>query len=197
MRLAKEVGKTAAIEGTTEGVQEALDIFAEQLAGAPGGISDPKNVDRMLLAAAKGAAGGVGIGAPGAVVQAMRETPAKEPELPLNETKLAGSVGPGPAENLAAAMQKRKAQEAITEDEFQLLVQNGVLKDNPQTRASVKFAAPSTDPSLEEQTTAATTREAVQNDEVANAAMAQAALAQAQEANQRRQEQQVAEYQAK
>jgi hypothetical protein len=197
MRLAKEVGKTAAIEGTTEGVQEALDIIAEQVAGAPGGFSDPKNVDRMLLAAAKGAAGGVGIGAPGAVVQTMRETPAKEPELPLNETKLAGSVGPGPAENLAAAMQKRKAQEAITEDEFQLLVQNGVLKDNPQTRASVKFAAPTTDAALEEQTNAATAREAIQNDEVTNAAMAQAALAQAQEANQRRQEQQVAEFQAR
>jgi hypothetical protein len=197
MRLAKEVGKTAAIEGTTEGVQEALDIIAEQVAGAPGGFSDPKNVDRMLLAAAKGAAGGVGIGAPGALVQTMRETPAKEPNYTLKETDKAGSVGAGPAEVLAAVMQKRKAQEAITEDEFQLLVQNGVLKDNPQTRASVKFAAPTTDAALEEQTNAATAREAIQNDEVTNAAMAQAALAQAQEANQRRQEQQIAEFQAR
>ena len=197
LRLAKEIGKTAATESGTEAVQESIDIIAEQLAGAPGGFSNPKNVDRLLMAAAKGGIGGVALGAPGAVVQTMRETPAKEPELPLNETKLAGSVGPGPAENLAAAMQKRKAQEAITEDEFQLLVQNGVLKDNPQTRASVKFAAPTIDPALEEQTNAATTREAVQNDEVAQAAVAQAALQQAQAANQRRQEQQVAEYQAK
>jgi ribosomal protein S25 len=215
LRLAKEIGKTAAAESITEPIQEATDIIAEQLAGAPGGLSDPKNVDRLLMAAAKGGIGGAAIGTPGALVQTMRETPAKEPELPLNETKKAGSVGPGPAENLAAAMQKRKAQEAITEDEFQLLVQNGVLKDNPQTRASVKFAAPSTDPSLEEQTNAATTREAVQNDEVANAALAQAALqqaqqqnqqndqvrqdalAQAQAANEQRQARDIAEYQGK
>jgi hypothetical protein len=215
LRLAKEVGKTAVTESGTEALQEATDIIAEQLAGAPGGLSDPKNVDRLLMAAAKGGIGGTVIGAPGALAQTVRETSAKEPELPLNETKKVGSVGPGPAENLAAAMQKRKAQEAITEDEFQLLVQNGVLKDNPQTRASVKFAAPSTDPSLEEQTNAATTREAVQNDEVVNAALAQAslqqaqqqnqqndqvrqnALAQAQAANQRRQEQQAAEFQAR
>lgn len=183
MRLAKEVGKTAATEGATEGVQEALDIFAEQLAGAPGGLSDPKNVDRLLLAAAKGAAGGVGIGAPGAAVQALRETPAKAPDYTLKETDKAGSVGAGPAEVLAAVMQKRKAQEAITEDEFQLLVQNGVLKDNPQTRASVKFAAPTIDPSLEEQTNAATAQEAVQNDEVAKAAATQAALQQQQQQN--------------
>jgi hypothetical protein len=191
MRLAKEVGKTAATEGTTEGVQEALDIFAEHLAGAPGGLSDPKNVDRMLLAAAKGAAGGVGIGAPGALIQTMRETPAKAPDYTLKETDKAGSVGAGPAEVLAAVMQKRKAQEAITEDEFQLLVQNGVLKDNPQTRASVKFAAPTTDAALEEQTNAATAREALQNDEVANAALAQAALQQAQQQNQQQQNDQV------
>ena len=215
LRLAKEVGKTAVTESGTEALQEATDIIAEQLAGAPGGLSDPKNVDRLLMAAAKGGIGGTVIGAPGALAQTVRETSAKEPELPLNETKKVGSVGPGPAENLAAAMQKRKAKEAITEDEFQLLVQNGVLKDNPQTRASVKFAAPSTDPSLEEQTNAATASEAIQNDEVVNAALAQAslqqaqqqnqqndqvrqdALAQAQAANQRRQEQQAAEFQAK
>jgi hypothetical protein len=214
-RLAKEIGKTAATESGTEVLQESIDIIAEQLAGAPGGFSDPKNVDRLLMAAAKGGIGGAAIGAPGAVIQTMRETAAKEPELPLNETKLAGSVGPGPAENLAAAMQKRKAQEAITEDEFQLLVQNGVLKDNPQTRASVKFAAPTIDPALEEQTNAATAEEAVQNDEVAQAAAAQAslqqqqqqnqqndqvredALAQAQAANEQRQAREVAEYQAK
>ena len=215
LRLAKEISKTAATESTTEAVQESVDIIAEQLAGAPGGFSDPKNVDRLLTAAAKGAAAGTVIGTPGAVVQAMRETPAKQPELPLNETKLAGSVGPGPAENLAAAMQKRKAKEAITEDEFQLLVQNGVLKDNPQTRASVKFAAPSTNPSLEEQTNAATANEALQADQVAQAAAAQAslqqqqqqnqqndqvrqdALAQAQAANEQRQAREVAAYQAK
>ena len=197
LRLAKEIGKTGLIESGTEAVQESVDIIAEQLAGAPGGFSDPKNVDRLLTAAAKGAAAGTAIGAPGALVQTMRETPAKEPELPLNETKLAGSVGPGPAENLAAAMQKRKAQEAITEDEFQLLVQNGIFKDNPQTRASVKFAAPTTDAALEDQTNAATAKEAIQNDEVANAALAQAALTQAQEANQRRQDQEVAAFQAR
>jgi len=197
LRLAKEIGKTGLTESGTEAVQESIDIIAEQLAGAPGGFSDPKNVDRLLTAAAKGAAAGTAIGAPGALVQTMRETPSKAPDYTLKETDKAGSVGAGPAEVLAAVMQKRKAQEAITEDEFQLLVQNGVLKDNPQTRASVKFAAPTTDAALEKQTNAATAREAIQNDEVTNAAIAQAALAQAQEANQRRQEQQVAEYQGK
>jgi hypothetical protein len=165
LRLAKEIGKTAATESGTEVLQEATDIIAEQLAGAPGGFSNPKNVDRLLMAAAKGGIGGAAIGAPGAVVQTMRETPAKEPELPLNETKKAGSVGPGPAENLAAAMQKRKAQEAITEDEFQLLVQNGVLKDNPQTRASVKFAAPTVDA---DQAAAAATLDTLQQQQQQN-----------------------------
>jgi len=188
LRLAKEIGKTAATESTTEAVQESLDIIAEQLAGAPGGLSDPKNVDRMLLAAAKGAAGGVGIGAPGAVVQAMRETPAKQPEYSLDETKQAGSVGPGPAENLAAAMAKLKSQEGITEDEFNLLVENKVL--SPESRASVKFAAPRIDPSLEEQTNAATLEEAAQADQVAQAAAAQAALQQQQQQNQQAQQQQ-------
>jgi len=188
LRLAKEVGKTAVTESGTEALQESIDIIAEQLAGAPGGFSDPKNVDRLLMAAAKGGIGGAVIGAPGAVVQTMRETPAKEPEYTLNETKLAGSVGPGPAENLAAVMQKRKAQEAITEDEFQLLVQNGVLKDNPQTRASVKIAVPRTDPSLEEETDTATANEAVQADQVAQAAAAQAALQQQQQQNQQAQQ---------
>ena len=79
LRLAKEISKTAATESTTEAVQESVDIIAEQLAGAPGGFSDPKNVDRLLTAAAKGAAAGTVIGTPGALVQTMRETPAKQP----------------------------------------------------------------------------------------------------------------------
>jgi hypothetical protein len=168
LRLAKEIGKTAATESGTETIQESIDIIAEQLAGAPGGFSNPKNVDRLLMAAAKGGIGGAAIGAPGALVQTMRETPAKEPELPLNETKLAGSVGPGPAENLAAAMQKRKAQEPITEDEFQLLVQNGIFKDNPQTRASVKFAAPTTAAPPEDQINAAATLGTLQQQQQQN-----------------------------
>jgi hypothetical protein len=195
LRLAKEIGKTAATEGVTEGVQEALDIFAEQLSGAPGGFSDPKNVDRMLLAAAKGAAGGLGISGPGAVVQTMRETPAKQPEYSLDETKQAGSVGPGPAENLAAAMVKLKGTEGITEDEFNLLVENKVL--TPESRASVKFAAPRIDPSLEEQTNQATLEEAAQADQVAQAAAMQAGLQQQQQQNQQQQAQEAADLQAK
>jgi hypothetical protein len=200
LRLAKEVGKTALTESTTEAIQEATDIIAAQLAGAPGGFFDPKNVDRLLMAAAKGGIGGAAIGAPGALVQTMRETPAKEPELPLNETKQAGSVGPGPAENLAAAMQKRKAQEPITEDEFQLLVQNGVLKDNPQTRASVKFAAPTTAAPPEDQTNAAATLGTLQQQQQQNQQndqVRQDALAQAQAANEQRQAREAAAYQAK
>jgi hypothetical protein len=220
LRLAKEIGKTALTESTTETLQEATDIIAEQLAGAPGGLSDPKNVDRLLMAAAKGGIGGTVIGAPSAVVQTARDTTAKEPEYSLSETKKADSVGPGPAENLAAAMAKLKSKEGITEDEFNLLVENKVL--TPESKASVKIAAPRTDPALEEQTDTATANEAVQADQVARAAAAQAslqqqqeqnqqvqqaqqqndqvrqdALAQAQAANQRRQEQQIAEYQAK
>ena len=209
LRLAKEVGKTAATEGATEGVQEALDIIAEQVAGAPGGLSDPKNVDRMLLAAAKGAAGGVGIGAPGALVQTMRETPAKQPEYSLDETKQAGSVGPGPAENVAAARAKLKTGEGITEDEFNLLVENKIL--NPESRASVKFAVPRTDAALETQTNAATLQDAAKTDQIQaaqtqaalqqrqqqNEEVRQAALAQAQEAAKQRQAREVAEFQAK
>lgn len=65
--------QTAAGEGATEGMQEALTIAAEQIAGDKKGFFDPKNIDRIITSTLKGAIGGTTLGAPGAAVESSRE----------------------------------------------------------------------------------------------------------------------------
>ena len=65
--LAKEVGKSAATEGLTEGAQEAVSAYAAQVAGSAKGLLDPENIQKYKEAFVKGAVGGAAFGVPGGV----------------------------------------------------------------------------------------------------------------------------------
>jgi hypothetical protein len=68
----KALGMTAAGEGITEGTQESLQLFANQLAGSNDPFFSPENIDRIINSAIKGTIGGGVIGAPGAAVEASQ-----------------------------------------------------------------------------------------------------------------------------
>ena len=87
-----ELLKTATGEGTTEGMQEALTIAAEQIAGDKKGFFDPKNIDRIITSSLKGAIGGTTLGAPGAAVEAKRTKDAAAAEI--NRRAEAGEITP-------------------------------------------------------------------------------------------------------
>ena len=87
-----EVLKTAAGEGATEGMQEALTIAAEQIAGDKKGFFSPQNIDRIITSSVKGAIGGTTLGAPGAAVEAKRTQNAAAAEI--NRRAAAGEITP-------------------------------------------------------------------------------------------------------
>jgi hypothetical protein len=68
----KALGITAAGEGLTEGTQESLQIFANQLAGSKDPFFSSENIDRIINSMFKGVIGGGVVGAPGAAVEASQ-----------------------------------------------------------------------------------------------------------------------------
>lgn len=84
--------QTAAGEGATEGMQEALTIAAEQIAGDKKGFFSPQNIDRIITSSIKGAVGGTTLGAPGAAVEAKREKDIAIAEI--NRRAAAGEITP-------------------------------------------------------------------------------------------------------
>ena len=71
--LLKEVPKAAATEGLTEGAQEAIGAYAEQVAGSAKELLSPENVQRYKEAFVKGAVGGGAFGVPTAISNRLRE----------------------------------------------------------------------------------------------------------------------------
>jgi len=84
--------QTAAGEGATEGMQEALTIAAEQIAGDKKGFFSPENIDRIITSSLKGAVGGTTLGGPGAAVEASREKALAKAEI--DRRAAAGEITP-------------------------------------------------------------------------------------------------------
>jgi hypothetical protein len=84
--------KTTAGEGLTEGLQEALTIAAEQIAGDTKGFFSPQNIDRIITSSLKGAIGGGTLGAPGAAIEASREKALAKAEI--DRRAAAGEITP-------------------------------------------------------------------------------------------------------
>jgi hypothetical protein len=82
-----ELLKTAAGEGGTESLQEAITIAAEQIAGDKKQFFSPENVDRMITSALKGAIGGTTYGLPGAALQARSERDLRNQQIAANQAK--------------------------------------------------------------------------------------------------------------
>jgi hypothetical protein len=82
-----ELAKTIAGEGGTEGLQEAITIAAEQIAGDKKQFFSPENVDRMITSALKGAIGGTTYGLPGAALQARSERDLRNQQVEANKAK--------------------------------------------------------------------------------------------------------------
>jgi hypothetical protein len=96
MEFGKELLKNTAIEGSTEVVQEALGILAEQTAGAKGDFFSPKNVDRLIESGLSGAIGGTAFGAPGAYSEATRTKQAAVKEIEAREARDTAQNAPPP-----------------------------------------------------------------------------------------------------
>jgi hypothetical protein len=84
--------KTTAGEGSTEGLQEALTIAAEQIAGDTKGFFSPQNIDRIITSSLKGAIGGGTLGTPGAAMEASREKALAKAEI--DRRAAAGEITP-------------------------------------------------------------------------------------------------------
>jgi len=119
--IGKEAAQTAATEGLTETAQEAISVFAEQVAGSTKELFGKEYMDRFQESFVKGAIGGGAFGIPGGVYKgfvakqdvknteeankALAEQAAQEQE--------AGAVPPEKAAQYNAATEEaRKAKEA-------------------------------------------------------------------------------------
>lgn len=124
--------KTAAGEGSTEGLQEALTIAAEQIAGDKKGFFSPDNIDRIITSSLKGAIGGTTLGTPGAAVETSREKAAAEAEI--NRRAAAGEITPQEQQQQLAAVETAPAMEQVETDQANMprQVAPGIIFD-PKT----------------------------------------------------------------
>jgi len=119
--LLKEVPKAAAVEGLTEGTQEVIGAYAEQVAGSAKELLSPENVQRYKEAFVKGAVGGGMFGVPTGISNYRTAytdySNTKEAEVALqaqyDQERAAGSLTPEKAaeyeDQLAASRAKRQA----------------------------------------------------------------------------------------
>ena len=116
--LAKELPKAAAAEGLTEGAQEAIGAYAEQVAGSTKDLLSPENMQRYKEAFVKGAIGGAGFGVPTAVSQYRtakkdyRDTQEAEAALKaqMDAEAAAGTLSPEKEAQYIEAIEKARAQ---------------------------------------------------------------------------------------
>ena len=116
--IAKEAATTAGSEGLTESAQEAINVAAEQVAGATKGLLDPESIQRYKESFVKGAIGGSAFGAVSGVSEgrtAKKEyTNTKEAEAALQAQyeaeKKAGTLTPEKQAEYDIALEKARKQ---------------------------------------------------------------------------------------
>jgi hypothetical protein len=114
--VAREATEAAATEGLTEAAQEAIGVYAKQLAGSAKGLFDPENIQQYKEAFVKGAIGGAGFGVPGGIakgVAAKRDvyaTGEAEKALAAQEQAELGAVPPEKAAEYDAQAEQARAQ---------------------------------------------------------------------------------------
>ena len=126
--IAKEAAATAGSEGLTEAAQEAINVAAEQVAGATKGLLDPESIQRYKESFVKGAIGGGAFGTASGVSQGLtarkefKDT--KEAEAALKAQyeaeKAAGTLTPEKQAEYDIALEKaRKQREADLTSTFE------------------------------------------------------------------------------
>ena len=116
--IAKEAATTAGSEGLTEAAQEAINVAAEQVAGATKGLLDQESLDRYKESFVKGAIGGSAFGAVSGTSQgraAKKEyTNTKEAEAALQAQyeaeKKAGTLTPEKQAEYDIALENARKQ---------------------------------------------------------------------------------------
>jgi len=116
--IAKEAATTAGSEGLTESAQEAINVAAEQVAGATKGLLDPESIQRYKESFVKGAIGGSAFGAVSGVSEgrtAKKEyTNTKEAEAALQAQyeaeKKAGTLTPEKQAEYDIALENARKQ---------------------------------------------------------------------------------------
>lgn len=126
--IAKEAATTAGSEGLTEAAQEAINVAAEQVAGATKGLLDPESIQRYKESFVKGAIGGGAFGTASGTSQGLtarkefKDT--KEAEAALTAQyeaeKAAGTLTPEKQAEYDIALEKaRKQREADLTSTFE------------------------------------------------------------------------------
>lgn len=113
--IGREAAQTAATEGLTESAQEAIGVYAQQLAGSTEDLLSPENIQRYKESFVKGAVGGGSFGVPGGVAKQIQaraeykrrmegEAAPAPGETPREET----AALPAPEERLLLGMEPAK-----------------------------------------------------------------------------------------
>jgi hypothetical protein len=120
--IGREAAETAASEGLTESVQEAIGVYAQKLAGSAKDLLSPENIEQYKEAFIKGAVGGGLFGLPGGVVQARRERAdfrnTQEAQKALAEQEAAQQGITTPLQERIDALVSGRMDTPITEEEL-------------------------------------------------------------------------------
>jgi len=121
--IGKEAVKTAGSEGLTESAQEAIKVYAQQLAGSTQELLSPENIQQYKEAFVKGAVGGGLFGAPVGVSRYFTEkkdfTNTQEAQQALAEQEAAAKVGTSPLQGRIDALVSGKMDTPISQEELE------------------------------------------------------------------------------
>lgn len=121
--IGKEAVKTAGSEGLTESAQEAIKVYAQQLAGSTQELLSPENIQQYKEAFVKGAVGGGLFGAPIGVSRYFTEkrdfTNTQEAQQALAEQEAAAKVGTSPLQGRIDALVSGKMDTPISQEELE------------------------------------------------------------------------------
>ena len=131
--IGKEAAQTAATEGLTEGAQETISVFAEQIAGSTKELFGKEHMDRFKESFVKGAIGGSAFGVPGGLSKGLAAKAEFNRQQQANETP---PPPPPPPPNVPPT---EPEQLALTGPEEQLRLE---YTPTPEGPAPVELAVP-------------------------------------------------------
>jgi hypothetical protein len=128
--IGREARNTAATEGLTETAQEAISVFAEQVAGSTKDLFGKEYMDRFQESFVKGAIGGSAFGVPGGLAKGLAA------KAEFNRQQQANETPPPPPPNVPPTQPE---QLALTGPQEQLRLEYAPTPEGP---APTELATP-------------------------------------------------------
>ena len=132
--IGKEAAQTAATEGLTEGAQETISVYAEQIAGSTKELFGKEHMERFKESFVKGAIGGSAFGIPGGLSKGLTAKAEFNRQQQANETAQQATPTEQPTEQPV-----QPEQLALTGPEEQLRLE---YTPTPEGPAPAELAVP-------------------------------------------------------